>query len=116
MDGQLSSFLGFICFCCHLQTKTTVTRRHGIRVRGHDGKDIFRLFRAAVRPRWFKPSLPNMGSVYQVQVKTSSLSGPYPQGTRYCCTIRLGVVEAATGSQVEGSIQLVMVALRLGFV
>ena len=67
---SLSSFLGLIGCGFPLQTNTTVTRRHWMRMLDRDGKDIFRLSRAAIRPRLFKPSSPKMGSLYHDRVRS----------------------------------------------
>ena len=86
---------------CH---KTALDKNAEPRRKGH-----LSLVRAAIRPRLFKPSSPNMGSLYQVRDWSSERSISARNSP-------LLHKPPGTGSQVADGIHLVIVYGRLGFV
>ena len=90
-DGlSLSFFLGLVGFGSPLQAKTTITKRDGIRIGDRDGKDTFACPELRCGPDCSK-SVRRIWSAC-TRLGTGRLSDPYPQGTRHCCTSRMGLV------------------------
>ena len=110
-DGlSLSSFLGLIGCGFPLQTNTTVTRLHWIRMRDRDGTDTFRLLvSSGGAAPIVQTQFANMGSLNQVRDWSSERSISARNSP-------LLHKPPGTGSQVADGIHLVIVYGRLGFV